>query len=116
MIVAAFAGGAFAQTQFELDEQAGRALTLANHDLAAAIQTYRKRLHWIQRLLFDRSQAAWETYRRSACDFEGSGLSRGSVQTMVVSECRETLTKERLRYIEALITCKEGGLHCPARN
>lgn len=114
MIVAASVGGAFAQTQLELEGQAGHARTLANHDLATSVETYRKRLNWTQRLLFDTSQAAWESYRRSACNFEGSGLSGGSVQAMVVSQCRETLTRERLRYIETLSTCKEGNLHCPA--
>jgi uncharacterized protein YecT (DUF1311 family) len=116
VIAAASAGGAFAQTQAEISEQAGHALTLANHDLEAAIQSYRKRLHWTQRLLFDKSQAAWESYRRSACAFEGSGQSGGSEQAMVVSQCREALTKERLQHIESLGACKEGNLHCPAGN
>jgi len=116
MIVAASVGSAFAQTQIELNERAGRALTLANQDLALAIQTYRKRLHWTQRLLFDRSQAAWDAYRRAACDFESSGVSGGSVQPMVVSECLEALARERLRYIETLGTCEKGSLNCPASN
>jgi len=116
MIVAASVGSAVAQTQLERNEQAGHALTLANHDLEAAIQTYRKRLHWTQRLLFDKSQAAWESYRRATCDFESSGASRGSVQAMVLSQCLEGHAKERLRYIETLSTCKEGNLNCPAWN
>jgi uncharacterized protein YecT (DUF1311 family) len=116
LIVAASVGSAFAQTQLELNEQAGHALTLTNHDLDAAIQTYRKRLHWTQRLLFDKSQAAWESYRRATCDFESSGVSRGSVQPMVVSGCLEALAKERLRYIETLSTCEKGNINCPAWN
>jgi len=116
VIFAASVGSAFGQTQIELNERAGRALTLANQDLALAIQTYRKRLHWTQRLLFDRSQAAWDAYRRAACDFESSGVSGGSVQPMVVSECLEALARERLRYIETLSTCDKGNLNCPASN
>jgi uncharacterized protein YecT (DUF1311 family) len=116
MIVAASASSTFAQTQVELNEQAGHALTLANHDLDAAIQTYRKRLHWTQRLLFDKSQAAWDSYRRAACSFESSGVSGGSVQPMVMSGCLEAHAKERLRYIETLSTCEKGNLNCPAWN
>jgi uncharacterized protein YecT (DUF1311 family) len=116
IIVGVSVGGAFAQTQYELNERAGHALTLANHDLAAAIQTYRKRLHWVQRLLFDKSQAAWDSYRRATCEFESSGASDGSARAMVVSGCLEALAKERLRYIETLSTCEKGNLNCPAWN
>jgi uncharacterized protein YecT (DUF1311 family) len=116
MIIAASVGGAFAQTQLELNEQAGHALSVANHDLEAAMQTYRKRLHWTQRLLFDKSQAAWESYRRATCDFQSSGVSGGSPQPMVVSGCLEALAKERLRYIETLSSCEQGNLNCPAWN
>jgi uncharacterized protein YecT (DUF1311 family) len=109
-------GSALAQTQLDQNERASHTLSIANHNLEVALQNYRKRLHGPQRALFDQSQVAWEAYRRAACDFESSGVSGGSAQPLVNSGCLESLTNERLRYIEHLAKCEEGDLNCPAWN
>ena len=113
-IAIVWGGGAFAQTQGQMNEQAGRYLSVANHDLATAIQAYRERLRGAQRDTFDKSQIAWESYRRAACDFESSGVSGGSARPMVMAACFESIARDRLKYIEALSTCQEGDLSCPA--
>ncbi len=114
--VAMSSGSVLAQAQLQLNERVGHSLKLANHDLAAAIQSYRSRLRGAQLALFDNSQVAWEASRRATFDFESSGVSGGSVQPMVMSGCLERIARERLRYIESLSTCEEGDLNCRAWN
>ena len=106
-------GVAYAQTQSEMNDEADHSLLLAQHDLAELIRGYRYRLHGTQREIFDRSQAAWRVYSRAACEFESSGVAGGSVRPMIASVCLETLTRDRIKYMEHLTLCEEGNLNCP---
>jgi uncharacterized protein YecT (DUF1311 family) len=105
---------AVAQTQTELNEGISKSFKAVSVELSKAIESYRQRLPEGQLKLFDRSQQAWEEYRRSACAFESSGVSGGSALPLIQVACLETLTRERLRYIQRLSACQEGDLSCPA--
>jgi uncharacterized protein YecT (DUF1311 family) len=94
--------GALAQTLADYNEHAAQSLNITNQQLATAIDSFRGRLHGDRLALFDKSQAAWEVYRRAACKFDGSSVSGSVVQPAVVSACLDTLAKERLGYIQNL--------------
>ena len=106
---------ALAQTQVDMDREAGRRLADAAVDLSRAIDVYRRRLDERQRDLFDRSQEQWMKHRDAACDFEASGAAGGSAHAVVHADCLTAHTRERLGVLRRLSTCAEGDLACPAR-
>jgi uncharacterized protein YecT (DUF1311 family) len=105
---------AHAQTQGEMNASAARSYSAANSELAEAVALYRSRLRSQQLELFKKSQRQWERFRADACEFESSGLSGGSLRPMIQAACLETLTRDRLLYIQKLTRCEEGDLSCPA--
>jgi uncharacterized protein YecT (DUF1311 family) len=103
-----------AQTQSDMNRQAGSRAGQAAARLAKSVAAYRERLDAEQKALFDASQAQWEKYRDAACRFEASGVEGGSAQPMVLAGCLAAQTQERLKYMSGLANCKEGDLSCPA--
>ena len=49
------------------------------------------------------SQRAWLTYRDRHCESEGFVMRGGSAESMVISGCRATLTRERTEQLKALV-------------
>jgi uncharacterized protein YecT (DUF1311 family) len=108
------AASASAQTQSEMNRDAGRRLAQTAVELSRAIEIYRRRLDDGQRALFDRSQEQWMRHRDAACEFEASGVAGGSAHGMVHADCLEAHTRERAGALRRLSTCAEGDLACPA--
>jgi len=103
-----------AKTQTVMTACHGTLATEATSRLGAALSAYRQRLSGEQLDLFDASQAAWVSFRDSACEFQASRAKGGTAYSMVVSQCFEALTNERLRAVDELAACEEGDLSCPA--
>lgn len=49
------------------------------------------------------AQRAWLTYRDRYCESEGYSMRGGSAESMVISGCRATLTRERTEQLKALV-------------
>jgi uncharacterized protein YecT (DUF1311 family) len=102
-----------AQTQLDMNRDAGRVLRDAESKLAAAVTTYRERLDRSQRAAFDDSQQRWVSYRKAACTFQASGVAGGSAHEMVFATCLTAYANQRLQIISELMNCIEGDLSCP---
>ena len=102
-----------AMTQTEMTMCQGNVAAQATSRLSAALSAYRQRLNSKQLAQFDASQSAWEAFLVSACEFQASGVEGGTAYSMVVSQCFEALTNNRLRAVEDLAGCEEGDLACP---
>jgi uncharacterized protein YecT (DUF1311 family) len=59
------------------------------------------------------AQRAWIAYRDAECDFLTSGAAGGTIQPMLVAQCLDTLTSQRVDDLKALLNCEEGDLSCP---
>ena len=103
-----------AQTQSDMAASATDSARKVTASLETAVKTYRQRLSKAQRGLFDHSQRAWEAFRKSACEFEASGVRGGSAEGTVRTTCWETYTAQRLKRIREMAECAEGDLSCPA--
>jgi uncharacterized protein YecT (DUF1311 family) len=103
-----------AQTQLEMNRDAGRTLRDAEAKLDAVVTTYRKRLDPSQRAAFDESQRRWVAYRKAACEFEASGVAGGSAYSMILAACLTDYANHRLDIVTKLMNCSEGDLSCPA--
>jgi len=60
------------------------------------------------------AEEAWKVYRDAECLFSASGSVGGSVYPMLLSECKDELTRARLARLNAYLQCKEGDIACPA--
>lgn len=59
------------------------------------------------------AQRAWIAYRDAECSFAASGVEGGSAYPMVVTGCRDELTKRRIKDFKTYLSCQEGDLSCP---
>ena len=59
------------------------------------------------------AQKAWIAFRDAECSFSSSGSAEGSVYPMVVSQCRDGLTQNRVKDFKNYLSCEEGDLSCP---
>ncbi|MBJ7263194.1 MAG: DUF1311 domain-containing protein [Burkholderiaceae bacterium] len=66
-----------------------------------------------QRTALLTSQRAWLAFRDSHCAFVGTASEGGSAQSMVVNQCLEMVTRDRIKQLENIASCEEGDLSCP---
>ena len=59
------------------------------------------------------AQKAWLAFRDAECDFEAAGARGGSIQPMIVAQCRTRLTEARSGALRGFLTYAEGDAGCP---
>ncbi len=58
------------------------------------------------------AQRAWIELRDTECHLEGLATQGGSARPMIVSQCKDRLTRERVTWLRMKFTCREGDLAC----
>jgi uncharacterized protein YecT (DUF1311 family) len=102
-------------TQLDLNQCAAQALAGLDAELDAAYAEAAARLDDdspARKLIAD-SQDAWLTYRDADCAFVAMPTEGGSIQPMVVANCRADRTRARLATVRSWLACPEGDLACP---
>jgi len=105
-----------AQTQSEMTASSDNALFATEATLTKLEDRISQRLDKEAQAQFTADQAAWRHYRDAHCNFLSSGSERGSVYPMLVMDCRNDLTKLRIKDLKKLLNCKDGDLSCPVPN
>lgn len=59
------------------------------------------------------AQRAWIRFRDGECDFATVGAEGGSIRPMLVAQCRQKLTEQRVTQLRRYLSCQEGDLACP---
>ncbi|PWJ84950.1 uncharacterized protein YecT (DUF1311 family) [Pseudaminobacter salicylatoxidans] len=59
------------------------------------------------------AQQAWITFRDAECDFATGNSLEGSIYPMLVLNCRNALTHDRLEQLKGYLKCEEGDPSCP---
>jgi uncharacterized protein YecT (DUF1311 family) len=111
--IAVIGGGTVvAQSQMELNAQAGSALQKSDAQLNAVYNKLRARISDAgkQKLLL--AQQSWLRFRDLECEFETMGTVGGSIHSMIVAICLTRLTDQRIKDLEVQLNCKEGDLSC----
>ena len=101
-----------AQSQMELNQQAGAALQDADKQLNAVYTKLRTRLSPESRARLQSAEEAWIRFRDQECAFIGSPTIGGSIHGMIVAQCQARLTLVRVKDLEAQLNCQEGDLSC----
>lgn len=102
------------QTQYEMNVCARDDHAKVDAQMNRDYNAYRARLSAEQAWQFRDAQRAWIRFRDLSCAYESSGVKGGSVYPLILSSCLAGMTRERIRQIGELATCKEGNLSCPA--
>ena len=105
-----------AATQADMNKCAGDALAEADAALNHDYRRLRERLKGDpaadKKLVA--AQRAWVAFRDAECAFSGSAIEGGSAYGMVVAQCKEHLTRKRVKELGYYLSCREGDLSCPA--
>ena len=101
-----------AQSQMELNQQAGTSLQDADRQLNAAYTKLRARLSPESRARLQAAEEAWIQFRDKECTFIGSPTIGGSIHGMIVAGCQARLTLVRVKDLETQLNCQEGDLSC----
>jgi uncharacterized protein YecT (DUF1311 family) len=118
-LLTASAGPALAacpgQNQRELDSCAGNAAVAADAKLNATYQTITGRLkaNNAVRTKLVAAERAWIAFRDAECAFAASGVEGGTIQPMIVAECRAALAQQRQDQLAVYLNCQEGDTSCP---
>ena len=102
----------FAQSQMDLNQQAGAALRDADRQLNAVYTKLRARLSPESRARLQSAEEAWIRFRDQECAFIGSPTIGGSIHGMIVAQCQTRLTLVRVKDLETQLNCQEGDLSC----
>lgn len=113
VVAGAGMGPALAQSQIQLNQQAGSELQKADRQLN---DVYAKLMaatsaDWKAKLT--QAQLAWIAFRDRECEFETIATVGGSIHGMMVANCQARLTLHRVGELERLLKCQEGDLSCP---
>jgi uncharacterized protein YecT (DUF1311 family) len=112
-VIAVIGGGAaVAQSQMELNAQAGSALQKSDAQLNAVYNKLRARISDAGKQKLLAAQQSWLRFRDQECEFETMGTVGGSIHSMVVAICLTRLTDQRIKDLEAQLNCQEGDLSC----
>ena len=111
-MVVAMPATVFAQSQMELNQQAGTTLQDADRQLNAAYTKLRTRLGPESRARLQAAEEAWIRFRDRECAFIGAPTAGGSIHGMIVAQCQARLTLVRVKDLESQLNCQEGDLSC----
>lgn len=85
----------YSQTQFEMNQEAGREYEKKDKELNVLYKKLIAKLDETERNLFIQAQQAWLKFRDSHCKYEASSYEGGSMQPMVRYYCLAELTAAR---------------------
>jgi uncharacterized protein YecT (DUF1311 family) len=105
-------GSAVAQSQMELNNQAGEGLRKSDDRLNAAYRQLQAKISDAGKAKLQAAQQSWLRFRDEECAFETSGTVGGSIHGMMVAICQTRLTDQRVKDLERLLNCQEGDLSC----
>ncbi|WP_296324397.1 lysozyme inhibitor LprI family protein [Reyranella sp.] len=112
LVVVAMPAAGVAQSQMELNQQAGAALKEADRQFNAVYTKLRARLGPESRARLQTAEEAWLRFRDKECEFIGGPTTGGSINGMIIAYCQERLTLVRVKDLETQLNCQEGNLSC----
>lgn len=110
-VVAIPAAGS-AQSQMELNQQAGTTLQDADRQLNAVYTKLRTRLGPESRARLQAAEEAWIRFRDKECAFIGGPTTGSSINGMIIAQCQARLTLVRVKDLETQLNCQEGDMSC----
>ena len=105
-------GPSCGQSQSAMNRQAQGEFLAADQRLNAVYAGLTAKISAAGKAGLRKAEAAWLRFRDQECAFETMGSAGGSIHPMVVSRCKSRLTLQRIKDLEAQLTCAEGDVAC----
>jgi uncharacterized protein YecT (DUF1311 family) len=102
----------YAQTQMDMNKQAGNTNARADEELTKVYKALMTKVSDPGKILLRDAERAWITYRDRQCDFDTAGSEGGSIHSMAVVDCRTELTKAHTAELKKQLDCQEGDTSC----
>ena len=102
-----------ANTQTEMNQCAAAQYQAADKKLNETWEQALKRASGKQLELLKKAQQAWISLRDADCAFLASGAEGGSMQPMLISQCKTDKSVEREAFLASLLQCEDGDQNCP---
>lgn len=104
-----------AQDQSALNQCTADEYAAADKALNATYKQIAKRLSDDQPALelLKKAQRAWLTFRDEECAFSSSAARGGSIEPMIIANCKTLRTNERNTQLLQYLSCEEGDMSCP---
>jgi uncharacterized protein YecT (DUF1311 family) len=112
MLAVMAAGPALAQSQMDLNAQAGDALKKSDTQLNAVYTKLRAKISEPGKQQLQTAQQSWLRFRDQECEFESRGTVGGSIHSMIVATCLARLSDQRTKDLDKLLNCQEGDMSC----
>jgi uncharacterized protein YecT (DUF1311 family) len=94
------------QTQTEMNICAGISLQKSNRQLNQVYQTLLPKLSNTEKRLLSAVQMRWMQFRDNECTFASSRYEGGSIQPLIISTCKDNLTRQRTSDLTAYLQGK----------
>jgi uncharacterized protein YecT (DUF1311 family) len=91
----------FSQTQQEMNVEAYQKYKRADAELNKVYKELKALLSPEQQKQLVKAQRAWITFRDSHCNYEAGFYKGGSMQPLVVSNCLQAVTEQRVQQLRA---------------
>jgi uncharacterized protein YecT (DUF1311 family) len=104
--------GAAAQTQAAMGGSSATHYEKANRELVVVYGNLMAKITREGQASLQASEAIWTRFRDQECDFEALGSKGGSINGMVVSDCKSRLTRVRIAELNRQLNCQEGDTSC----
>jgi len=103
------------QTQMEANLCAAEAYKRTDAEMTAIYRQIRARLKDDEATtqLLIKAQRAWIAFRDGECVFSSSRVEGGSAHGMVLTLCRDAMTKKRIAELKVYLSCEDGDMSCP---
>ena len=102
-----------AVTQMDMNFCAGAAAKDADDQLNKTYNTLVARIDGQDAIAQLRdAEKAWIAYRDKECAFESSATVGGSIHSMLVTQCVETMARARDKELRRQLNCQEGDMSC----
>ncbi len=105
-------GTAMAQTQMQMDQQAGAKYRTVDAKLNTLYDHLVLKLDSAQQGRLIEAERAWVKFRDAECAFRTGTARGGSIYPMLVALCRTKLTEARIKQLDVQTTCKTTDLLC----
>lgn len=110
-----WAGDCASDTQQGMNQCADVAYKKSDAELNRVYQQIRTRLKQSNKSLVAlvSAQKHWIAFRDAECTFRSSASVGGTVYPLLVLQCRDALTRQRIEQLTGYLHCQEGDMSCP---
>lgn len=101
-------------SSMDMDYCAGLVFNASDAKLNALYKTMMSKYDAPNQTVLKAAQRDWVKFRDSECIYESNLTAGGTINSMMVTECKTNKTNARIKDLNAQLHCPEGDMSCNA--